>query len=103
MKIIGGLLLPMFTVVLFASSCTTTTGGIGEVGSAHIPNIARTPKNVAHEQLEHAGPWAYVITEKASDKVPPGLVIGTRPPAGTAWPFNRTVDIVVSSGPIQRP
>ena len=75
----------------------TVSKGVGQVG---VPNVSGLDVVTATSQLSSAG---LVVTpvQEASERVDPGHVIRTDPPAGQVVDKGSTVKLVVSSGPPQ--
>ena len=78
-------------------STVKITYSIG-LGSAIIPNVKGTSKADAEKQLKDAG-FQTTIRNEHSNNVKQGTVIGTDPPAGTKLERQKTVTILVSTGP----
>jgi serine/threonine-protein kinase len=75
----------------------TVSQGKGQVG---VPNVTGLDVVTATSQLSNAG-LAVSQAQEASDRVPPGDVIRTDPPAGQTVDKGSSVKIIVSSGPPQ--
>jgi signal transduction histidine kinase len=63
-----------------------------------VPRVAGQQLGQADRVLEAAGLFPASAIREAS-KIPSGVVIGTIPPAGVAWPQHAPVQVLVSTGP----
>jgi eukaryotic-like serine/threonine-protein kinase len=64
-----------------------------------VPPVTGQQVLQADHALKAAGLIPAQATEQASASIPSGVVIATNPVAGTPWPRNRPVQVVVSDGP----
>lgn len=69
--------------------------------SAPVPSLAGLTEGEALNAVSGHG-WQTLVTPAASDTVPVGQVIGTRPPAGTELEAGKTLELLVSTGPAPR-
>jgi serine/threonine-protein kinase len=66
-----------------------------------VPRLAGLTESEALNQISSFD-WETVVTREASDEVPTGIVIRTRPFEGTSLEQNEPFQLVVSSGPAPR-
>ena len=64
-----------------------------------VPDVAGMSQEEAESELESAGFESFTIDTQADEDVEEGTVIETDPAAGVETPVDRTITIVVSSGP----
>jgi eukaryotic-like serine/threonine-protein kinase len=64
-----------------------------------VPPVTGQQVVSADHALKTAGLIPAAATKQASASIPSGIVIATNPVAGTAWPKNKPVQVVVSAGP----
>ena len=87
--------LVVLLVILFQSFGGDSTQVIEDV---QVPNVVGLEELAAVNRLEQANLRANVIPT-ASAEVEIGLVVGTRPEAGTLVAENEFIDVIVSTGP----
>jgi serine/threonine-protein kinase len=64
-----------------------------------MPEVTGQPLGAAEDALRHAGLVPGRVRRQTSATIAAGIVLATRPVAGTAWPQPEPVALVVSSGP----
>lgn len=64
-----------------------------------VPQVTGQSAQQADAALKAAGLTPAEATSQASASIPAGVVIETNPVAGTAWPENKPVQVIVSAGP----
>jgi eukaryotic-like serine/threonine-protein kinase len=64
-----------------------------------VPPVTGQPVAAADAALKTAGLIPAPATKQASASIPSGVVIATNPVAGTPWPKDKPVQVVVSAGP----
>jgi serine/threonine-protein kinase len=64
-----------------------------------VPQVTGSPLATAQAALRHAGLVPGKVVQQTSTTIQGGIVISTTPAANVAWPQNRPVDFVVSTGP----
>ena len=64
-----------------------------------VPPVTGQQVEAADQALRTAGLIPAAATKQASATIPAGVVIATNPVAGTLWPKNKPVQVVVSAGP----
>jgi beta-lactam-binding protein with PASTA domain len=91
-------------VVVDQSPDTGTTLGPGGLvtimvgtGSTAIPNVANMQRDQAVMNLQNNS-FRVVLRQRNDPRIPPGVAIETRPPAGTIAPRNTEVELRISSG-----
>ena len=65
---------------------------------ATVPQVTGTALAAAQSALRQAGLIPGKVVNQASTTIQAGIVISTTPAAGQAWPVNKPVTLVVSSG-----
>lgn len=68
---------------------------------AQVPDVANMTETAASAQLEKAGFTIGRIRAKHSSKIKKGRVIKTQPAAGEAASKGKSVDLIISSGPVK--
>ena len=63
-----------------------------------VPQVTGSPLATAQAALRHAGLVPGKVVQQTSTTIASGIVISTTPAANVAWPQNRPVDLVVSTG-----
>jgi serine/threonine-protein kinase len=63
-----------------------------------VPQVTGSPLASAQAALRHAGLVPGKVVQQTSTTIASGIVISTTPAANVAWPQNRPVDLVVSTG-----
>jgi beta-lactam-binding protein with PASTA domain len=63
-----------------------------------VPDVHGMPVDIASEQLRAAGFGVVVAPAVNAGPIAAGIVVGTRPPAGTLLPAGSSVTIVPSNG-----
>jgi eukaryotic-like serine/threonine-protein kinase len=64
-----------------------------------VPQVTGQQAQQAEAALKAAGLTPAQATSQASASIPSGVVIATSPVAGTDWPENKPVQVIVSAGP----
>jgi hypothetical protein len=64
-----------------------------------VPQVAGEPVGQAPRDLEAAGFFNVAAINETSNTIPSGVVIRTVPPAGSYWPQEAPVQMLVSAGP----
>jgi len=64
-----------------------------------VPQVTGQQAQQAEAALKAAGLTPAQATPQASASIPSGVVIATNPVAGTAWPEDKPVQVIVSAGP----
>jgi eukaryotic-like serine/threonine-protein kinase len=64
-----------------------------------VPQVTGQQAQQAEAALKAAGLTPAQATPQASASIPSGVVIATNPVAGTAWPQDKPVQVIVSAGP----
>jgi serine/threonine protein kinase/beta-lactam-binding protein with PASTA domain len=64
-----------------------------------VPQVTGQAVATAEAGLRRAGLVLGRVKRHTSATIPAGIVLATRPPAGTSWPQPRPVTLVVSAGP----
>ena len=64
-----------------------------------VPQVTGQQVGAADAALKAAGLIPAQATSQASASIPAGVVIATNPVAGTAWPNDKPVQVIVSAGP----
>lgn len=64
-----------------------------------VPPVTGQQVGPADKALENAGLVPATATSQTSASIPSGIVIATKPVAGTPWPKNKPVQVIVSAGP----
>jgi serine/threonine-protein kinase len=65
---------------------------------AAVPQVTGSQLSDAQSALRQAGLIPGKVVNQASTTIQAGIVISTTPPAGTDWPVNKPVTLVVSGG-----
>ncbi|HXG45796.1 MAG TPA: PASTA domain-containing protein [Gemmatimonadales bacterium] len=73
------------------------SAGPSEVG---VPDVVGFPGPLA-ERVLRAGGFRLGRADTVPSVLEPGVVVGTRPPAGTGRPAGTPIDLVISSGPAE--
>ena len=64
-----------------------------------VPQVTGQQAGSADSALKAAGLTPATATMQTSTSIPSGVVIATNPVAGTPWPKNKPVQVIVSAGP----
>jgi len=97
---IAGVIFILILVTLFFSSNTILTAIIHSYGIVEVPDIARTEVNHARGVLHNLS-LNIEIMEHIHHELPEGRIITQIPSRGRKVYKNRTIQVVVSSGPKQ--
>jgi beta-lactam-binding protein with PASTA domain/predicted Ser/Thr protein kinase len=68
------------------------------LGQARVPNVVGLQRDEATRVLREEE-FGVTVQQRASSEVDEGIVIASRPPAGTQLDLGRTVRLIVSTGP----
>ena len=98
MALLGGLI---WALGLGTSNQGPPEGAVAE--RVEVPDVVGLPQDEAQERLEEVGLKLGSRDEAPSDDVATGTVTEQDPSAGTEVDRGRTVNVVISTGPLQEP